>query len=278
MTATVPSVRFSQDIRFTRSADGTRLAYAVHGDGLSARPGGALAHEHRPRLADADLASLVRRARRALPLPSLRLARLRSLGSRSDRRVARRPRRRPRGGRRRGQARSVRAARHLAGRRRLDGLRGSPPRARQPPGAARRVRARAAAPQSDPRRARELSRPGQADRGRLGAGQSGVPAAVHQPDLSRTPRPSRFARSTICSACRARRARRRASSRASATSTPRPTCRRSPARRSSCTRAATCARPSTRGSSSRRRSRARGSFRSRRAATCRRRASRRSIA
>ena len=246
---------------------------------VSARPRGALADQHRSRLADADLASLVRRARRALSLPSLRLARLRSVGSRSDRRVARRARRGSRSGRRRRQARSIRAARHLAGRRRLDGVRGSPSRAGQPPRAARRVRARAAAPQSDARGAREPPRPDQADRGRLGAGQPGVPAALHEPDLSRTPRPSRFARSTICSACRARRSRPRGIvvelQRHRRLAVP---CRRSPARRSSSTRAATCARRSTRGSSSRRRSRARGSFRSRRAATCRRRASRRSIA
>ena len=107
---------FKQEIRFTRSADGTRLAYAVHGDGrYPARPGRPLADQHRRGLEDAGLAALVRRARRALPALSLRLPGLRPLRSRIDRRLARRARRRSRGRRRRRQAGSVRAARDSQG-------------------------------------------------------------------------------------------------------------------------------------------------------------------
>ena len=135
---------FQQDIRFTRSADGTRLAYAVHGDGFP-----LVRAAHWLTNIDLDWRTPVWRPWFDALGARYRFHRYDSRGcGLSDRDATNaeldRPRRGSRSGRRRGQARAIRAPRHLAGRRRVDGVRRSPSRARARARAPRRVRARAA--------------------------------------------------------------------------------------------------------------------------------------
>jgi hypothetical protein len=186
---------FKQDIRFTHSADGTRLAYASHGDGYPLvraahwltnierdwqtpvwRPWfDALGSRYRFYRYDSRGCGLSARETTDVSLDLL-VADLEA-GC--------------------GRARALRVARHVAGRGDLDRVRRSPPRSREPPRAARRVRARPVAPSADARRDREHPRADQADRGWLGPGSPRIPPAVHVADLPEcNPRAGQLGRST----------------------------------------------------------------------------------
>ena len=69
-----------QDVRFCRSADGTRIAYAVHGSGSAAAARGLLAQPPRVRLAEPGVAALPARPRTGRDRDPLRRARQRDVG------------------------------------------------------------------------------------------------------------------------------------------------------------------------------------------------------
>ena len=138
------------------------------------------------RLAEPGLAALPRRARPDRHRGPLRRTGSRPVGPRGDRPQPRGPGRRPGGGRRRRRAGPVRPARHGAGRAGGDRVRRAAPGAADPARVLRQLRRRAGGRHAGGARARRGVR--DADQGRLGATDLGVPPGLHQHDDPRRDR------------------------------------------------------------------------------------------
>ena len=148
----------AQKIRFARSHDGVRLAYASSGAGPTVVKAATWLSHLEYDWESPVWRHLLARAVAQLPLRALRRARLRPVGlggARTCRSTAGCATWRPivdaLG------VRALRPARHLAGRVDRDRLCGAPPRARHAPGAARRLRARP--PRAQPIRNSSAKRP-----------------------------------------------------------------------------------------------------------------------
>ena len=169
----------SQRIRYLRASDGVRLAWAEAGTGPDDRQGGELADPPRVRVGEPDLAPLDAVLLGPLPVRALRRARLRHDRLEHLRPVVRTPDRGPGGGRGRGRLpRAVHDARHLARRRAVHPLRGSPSRTGVPPDSVRRLRAGVGAAERSGQGSRIRLHYG-TDARRVGPQQSGVPPDLH---------------------------------------------------------------------------------------------------